>query len=226
MSKGIGKAEWAKMWDDRARRMGAAAVGHVAWSADEFDASTRDWWRDIISAASSALYPKPASHDVLGHVLDYGCGIGRFSQRWATMSTPITGVDVSRKMLQMAAERVEMYAETHGEPHGLQFKLIQPGKPIPLEDNSVGTVFTSTVLQHIPDTEFDAVVAELRRVLKPGGLVVIFENIHTYPARTSTSGHVVFRAPKEYEAAFPGIIARSQRVVKGEAHCTFSGRVE
>ena len=56
-------------------------------------------------------------------------------------------------------------------------------QPLPLEDGSLDALWTCTVLQHVPDDSYAWTCAELRRVLKPGALVLLFENTHRYPQR-------------------------------------------
>lgn len=44
-----------------------------------------------------------------------------------------------------------------------------------LPDHSVDFAFSRNVLEHLTQSEFAAVLAELRRVLKPGGTLNILE---------------------------------------------------
>lgn len=97
-------------------------------------------------------------------VLDFGCGPGYDLVGFATQSKPaqLIGVDVSSASLAEARARLML----HGvEPRLLHHDVTK--KPLPLADASIDTVHSSGVLHHMPTME--PALAELRRVLKPGG---------------------------------------------------------
>ena len=100
------------------------------------------------------------------HVLDAGCGSGRYLmhalQRGATRAT---GVDLSPQMLERAA--IEL-----GEcGFGMRYDL-KPGRleALPVADAAVDLTLCGLVIGHLPQLE--PALAELRRVTRPGGIVL------------------------------------------------------
>lgn len=101
-------------------------------------------------------------------VLDLGCGGGFMSEALAERQADVIGVDPSEAAIQEA--------QSHAHRQGLQIDYkVGTGEQIPLEDSSVNAVICVDVLEHVQD--LDAVLGEVRRVLKPGG-VFYFDTIN------------------------------------------------
>ena len=109
-------------------------------------------------------------------VLDLGCGEGRHAIT-AYLQAPVSviGLDLSAKDLGIARARFEEFRATEpdGEsPDGRRLNLLQAsGLKLPFADGTFDKVICSEVLEHIPD--YRAVLKEIRRVLKPGGLFAV-----------------------------------------------------
>jgi SAM-dependent methyltransferase len=101
-------------------------------------------------------------------ILDFGAGVGNSIGPLTRYfpSPRITAIDVSRKSLDIASARFGNSA---------QF-LHYDGKRIPLEDGQFGLVFVACVFHHIDHSEHVALLRDIRRVLTPGGRLVIFEH--------------------------------------------------
>jgi SAM-dependent methyltransferase len=95
-----------------------------------------------------------------GVALDAACGTGRHSAYLASLGHTVIGVDSSAAMLERAREKVP-----DGEFHEADLH------DLPLPDDHVDVVVCALALMHIPDIE--PVLAELVRVLRPGGSLVI-----------------------------------------------------
>jgi SAM-dependent methyltransferase len=101
-------------------------------------------------------------------VLDFGAGVG-YSVPFFARHLPeaqITCLDVSRKSLEVGAAQHGARAEfTHFD-----------GARIPYADATFDVALASCVFHHIPESEHVALLAEIRRVLKPRGLLFVFEH--------------------------------------------------
>jgi SAM-dependent methyltransferase len=101
-------------------------------------------------------------------VLDLGCGPGFYcaellDEVGATGS--VVGVDGSQEMLGLAARRCEGH-------DNVDFQVAD-ATSLPLEDASFDGAVCVQVLEYVP--EVSAALAELHRVLRPGGRVVIWD---------------------------------------------------
>lgn len=95
-------------------------------------------------------------------VLDYGCGVGRLVIPFARAAQGVVGVDVSPSMLEEAArnargqgcDNVELLTVEEMSGLGPDFDLVH----------------SALVLQHIPASEGQRVVARLAGLVRPGGI--------------------------------------------------------
>lgn len=96
-----------------------------------------------------------------GLLLDAGCGTGGFIRRVNKLfpSLRFTGIDLFQIACDLAHER--------GTPRITRASSTE----LPFADDSMAVVTSLDVLQHIPDHE--KAVAEIFRVLEPGGLAVV-----------------------------------------------------
>ena len=132
------------------------------------------WWSAGMRDTAN-LWLHRAGLPAGGVMLDVGCGSGQtmswFGSHWPGWRT--IGLDVSRDGLQAAQQGT-------GQP-----VLGASATNLPLPDNSVDAIITLDVLQHLPlpggDTQ---ALAEMRRVLKSGGLLFVRTNAQSWP-RTS-----------------------------------------
>lgn len=200
--------QWAEYWDDRARQRGRAAVAHAGISHARYAAVTERLRKTLGACLRERLDTQDRT------ALDYGCGHGRFTDLLTERDLQTTAADISGEMLKLASSHL---AESTRLVHIADCDL-------PIDTGAVDVLLTCTVLQHVPDAEFAAVVDELRRVTHPGSLVIVFENIERRNGRTSRSGHTVYRDPREYCDAFPGIRAQGRARLDGELHGMFAGR--
>ena len=101
-------------------------------------------------------------------VLDAGCGPGFYAaellERVGERGT-VVGLDRSEQMLAVAAHRC-------GDVPNVTFERAEVTS-LPVEDDSFDRALSVQVLEYVP--EVDTAIAELRRALRPGGRVVIWD---------------------------------------------------
>lgn len=98
------------------------------------------------------------------HILDFGCGYGRtLAELRYEGYQRLTGIDFSEPLIRRGLE----------EQPGLDLRAY-PGGPLPYEDNTFDAALMLAVLTCMPETHTQAeTLLELKRVLKPGGLLYI-----------------------------------------------------
>jgi SAM-dependent methyltransferase len=104
-------------------------------------------------------------------VLDVGCGVGHWGRLLDATTAPdatVTGVDMEPEWVAEATRR----AEAAGLADRFTYRQGR-AEALPFPDATFDLVTCQTVLIHVPDPA--AVVAEMTRVAKPGGLVVAAE---------------------------------------------------
>jgi ubiquinone/menaquinone biosynthesis C-methylase UbiE len=144
---------------------------------DQSDIAERyDIGRKTASTSVAALveFMQANAPLVVRQVADLGCGTGRFTGLLATtFGAPVIGVELSSKMLGVAA------AKGFGE--SVQF-VRGSVSAIPIATCAIDVAFISQVLHHLSDLA--AAMAEIRRVLAPGGRLFIRqttrENLDSY----------------------------------------------
>jgi ubiquinone/menaquinone biosynthesis C-methylase UbiE len=102
-----------------------------------------------------------------GRVLEIGIGSGLNLPHYAATVTSLVGLEPSEKLLRMTRDRARQAA--------FEVSLIEASaEEIPLDDTSFDSVVMTWTLCTIPRPP--AALAELRRVLKPGGALLFVEH--------------------------------------------------
>jgi ArsR family transcriptional regulator len=136
-------------------------------SQEFFDRHARQW-----DDLARTLLPVPEYRQRLleqvpegSTVLEIGVGTGGLLQELAARASQVIGVDHSPAMLEEARRRL-----TAAGIGGIELRLGEMSH-LPLPDASVGCVVANMVLHHAADPA--QVLAEIRRVLSPGGLLLL-----------------------------------------------------
>ncbi|MFI5863827.1 class I SAM-dependent methyltransferase [Streptomyces sp. NPDC051546] len=168
----------------RAPRTGTGGADHgggqepVAWSGPEGAQAFA-----AVEAATDWLLGYPFVFRTLarwvggGSVLvDYGCGPGKVADHAARrLGAKVLGVDTSPEMLALARGSGTAVAEYH---------LVTDGRAACLADGSADAVMCNHVLASLPSAQTVlAVFREIRRILRPGGQLVL---LATDPACSGT----------------------------------------
>ena len=107
----------------------------------------------------------PRTHVLHGNInvrmreLDAGCGLGYFLLRMQSSGAELHGIDVSPESVTFVKQHITEHAK------------VGDVENIPYPDNTFDKVLFCEVIEHVEDDE--KVLREIRRVLKPGGRVVI-----------------------------------------------------
>src|SRR6516162_2996227 len=163
---------------------GRSATGHAsmdrmpivpengALPADPSRANDYDGFAEAYSAVNetglaNAYYARPAilalAGDVAGRrILDAGCGSGPLFEALRDRGAIVTGFDASAKMVELARRRL-------GD--GADLQVADLGGPLPFPGSAFDDVIACLVLHYLED--WGPALAELRRVLKPGGRVLV-----------------------------------------------------
>jgi SAM-dependent methyltransferase len=114
----------------------------------------------------NALYDRPAVLGLLGdvagkRVLDAGCGPGLYLEELVARGADAVGVDASAEMVKEAKRRLGDRATV--ARHDLR-------RPLPFPDSDFDAAISALVIHYLDDRV--AFLRELKRVVKPGGIVV------------------------------------------------------
>jgi SAM-dependent methyltransferase len=134
--------------------------------------------------------------------LDFGAGVG-YSVPFFARHLPtarVTCLDVSSKSLELGAAKYAAQAE---------FKHFD-GTEIPYAEGTFDVALASCVFHHIPEGEHVALIGEIRRVLKPHGVLCIFEHNPLNPL----TRHAVNTCEFDEHAVLMGAPALKRRVVQ------------
>jgi SAM-dependent methyltransferase len=98
-------------------------------------------------------------------VLDIGCGHGLIHPYLRDAGCRLTGIDVAENAIAMARRR---------NPH-VDYDVYD-GSRLPYADETFDVLFTIGVMHHVAVDQRNTFVSEARRVLRRGGIFVIFEH--------------------------------------------------
>ena len=105
-------------------------------------------------------------------VLDLGCGEGRHSIKLAErFDVVVGGIDPVPRHIELANEALDQAAKQNPQLHQLVRLALGVAEAIPMEDASVDLIWCREVLYHV--APLDTAFAECRRVLRPGGHMLI-----------------------------------------------------
>jgi ubiquinone/menaquinone biosynthesis C-methylase UbiE len=140
---------------DAVRARFAATAGLVAAHADERAAWLADWVRRFV---------EPRGDE---RALDAGTGTGALAFALAPLVREVVGVDLVPELLAEARRRVESFPNVEFVEGDIT--------ALPFEPVSFDLVATTNTIHHVQRPEL--VVAELVRVTRPGGTIVVADQI-------------------------------------------------
>lgn len=127
-----------------------------------------EWWIDGFTAGADPEYEEQilplAARELAGarQVLDVGCGDGQVSRLAASLGAEVVGIDPTWNCVSVAHQRGRASFARAG------------AGALPFADGAFDAVVACLVFEHIRDV--DQAIAEVARVLQPGGRFCFFLN--------------------------------------------------
>jgi 2-polyprenyl-3-methyl-5-hydroxy-6-metoxy-1,4-benzoquinol methylase len=152
------------------------------WAARRFG-SEDDGWKAVLHCGGSVQYNRymhfvhqRALNSFIAEtsgkrVLDAGCGVGRLTTHFAKRGAHVIAIDGSQSMLKIAQRSLR---SQNLKATFTQMDLTQLG----LRDTSFDLVSCIIVLLHLSeDKDFHSAIGEMIRVTRPGGYILILDEI-------------------------------------------------
>ncbi len=167
------------------------------------------------------------------HILDIGCGRGELVCEAAARGCRAFGLDYSEAALELARERAAALDTVQGRATFLG----GDAKALPFGDASVDRVFMVDVYEHLHPYELEETLAEVRRILRPEGKLIVHTGPNTWfysfglpIARLSMRVLLGKRLPGEFRGDYDAIMHVNEQnplsLRRGLAANGFSARVK
>jgi arsenite methyltransferase len=170
----LNNTQHKKTWD---------AIGKTYYGSQKFEklADTSPIKQDytLLTGTPGGTWNKFPLNKSVGSILEIGSGYGRaplhLSKAKNLRCEKYYGIDISEPLLRRL---IKVKQEYNFFPEA-EFNLICTSAEIlPLEDNSIDLVISNCVFMHIPDAQLRSLLADISRVLKPGGIFVFNHSFH------------------------------------------------
>jgi SAM-dependent methyltransferase len=134
------------------------------------------WWARFLVLRQRFLDEIGQYLPAAGPVLDIGCGFGLFSLYYAATARGrlVRGLDVNARRIAMArraAQRLGLDNVVYEHGDARNFK----------GDSEVAAAYMLDIVHHVPPAAVPPLLAQLRRALAPGGLLLV-KDVDTRPA--------------------------------------------
>jgi SAM-dependent methyltransferase len=161
------------------------------YSGVNFNRYSQYWWSNRYYSRLAQRFGSPQ-----GRVLELGCGMGHLLA-WLTQRYQVFGCDINAWALAQASLNV---------PHG-NFMLLSADVPYAFPEAVFDIVIAKHVVEHL--THPEQAIAEMGRVLKHGGLLILATPNLSSPMRERKKGdwigykdptHISLKPPQEWLA--------------------------
>jgi ubiquinone/menaquinone biosynthesis C-methylase UbiE len=157
------KTNIQKWWSDLYRQL---YDGHEAGATAETMEENMVQVEDLFRKRRLLAVEEMPLHDVEGkRVLEIGPGGGAHSAVFKKHGASVVAVDITAERVAATARKLALIGNGEGRAYQAD------GENLPFRDDSFDIVYSNGVLHHSENT--DTCIAEVRRVLKPGGKAVI-----------------------------------------------------
>jgi 2-polyprenyl-3-methyl-5-hydroxy-6-metoxy-1,4-benzoquinol methylase len=117
-------------------------------------------------------------------VLDFGCGCGRVTRHWAADGIEVHGSDLNRQLVAWCRSHLAFGT----------FAVNGLAPPLAYPDARFGFVYALSVFTHLPEDLQEAWMRELRRVIRPGGHLLLTTHGEHYLDELTAGEQRAFRA--------------------------------
>ena len=97
-----------------------------------------------------------------GKLLDLGCGIGQYSEYFSGKGFDVIAGDISPRALEFLSRK---------NPD-IKTATLDMTEPLPFDDNSFDVVFANLSIHFFSQKDTEALISEVKRILKKGGLFI------------------------------------------------------
>ena len=168
---------------------------------DHYDAFAEAYARANENGLFNRWYARPAVLDLLGDVagkriLDAGCGSGPLLSDLTDRGARVDGFDASPAMVGLARERLGREADLN---------VADLTRPLPYDSESFDDALAVLVLHYLED--WAGPLSELRRVLRPGGRLIVVVNHPVIPPVMYPDLNYFATVPNEEDYEFDGVSA-------------------
>ncbi|MEH2448014.1 MAG: class I SAM-dependent methyltransferase [Nostoc sp.] len=170
----LNNTQHKKTWD---------AIGKTYYGSQKIekvtDASPIKQDYTLLTGTPGGTWDKFPLNKSVDSILEIGSGYGRaplhLSKAKNLRCKKYYGIDISEPLLRRL---IKVKQEYNFFPEA-EFNLIcDSAEILPLEDNSIDLVISNCVFMHIPDAQLRNLLADISRVLKPGGVFVFNHSFH------------------------------------------------
>jgi SAM-dependent methyltransferase len=150
--------------------------------------SSLDWsfhsGRRAAESISAALERHHVEIDRLRSLLDFGCSYGRVIRHWSHLNAEVHGCDCNARSIRWCRRNLRFAAFA---VNGLE-------PPLPYSNGRFDLVYALSVFTHLPQRLLVPWMAEMRRVLAPGGHLLLTTHGEAYLSELTPDEQRRFRA--------------------------------
>jgi len=147
------------------------------------------------------------------HLLDVGAGTGLLALAAAPSVAHVSALDVSPAMCAHLQAKLERLGVTNASV------MVDNATHLPLADSSVDVVVSNYCFHHLRDADKDRALAEIRRVLRPGGRLVFGDMMFRLGVSESRDRAViallVWRIARRGPAGLLRLLKNAARILTG-----------
>jgi ubiquinone/menaquinone biosynthesis C-methylase UbiE len=106
----------------------------------------------------------------LSDVLEIGCGTGDLTAALVDQGQNVTAIDISARRLELAAQRMKKRPDSQRQARFIRMNAVALDFPASSFDGAIST----SLIEHLHPADVDTHLAQVRRVLRPGGIYAIW----------------------------------------------------